>query len=105
VMSNAVTRRTSEIGIRMALGAKSRDVVKLVMREVLLLISFGAVIGLVAAFATMRLVANLLFGVRPGDPLTIVFATSLLIIVAAVAGYLPARRASHVDPLVALRAE
>jgi len=105
VMSNAVTRRTSEIGIRMALGAKSRDVVKLVMREVLLLVGFGAVIGLVAAFATMRLVANLLFGVRPGDPLTIVFATSLLIIVAAVAGYLPARRASQVDPLIALRAE
>ena len=105
VMSNAVTRRTNEIGIRMALGAKSRDVVKLVMREVLLLVGFGAVIGLVAAFATMRLVANLLFGVQPGDPLTIVCATSLLIVVAATAGYLPARRASHVDPLIALRAE
>jgi predicted permease len=105
VMSNAVTRRANEIGIRMALGAKSRDVVKLVMREVLLLVGFGAVIGLVAAFATMRLLANLLFGVQPSDPLTIVFATSLLIIVAATAGYLPARRASHVDPLIALRAE
>jgi len=105
VMSNAVTRRTNEIGIRMALGAKSRDVVTLVMREVLLLVGVGAVIGLVAAFATMRLVANLLFGVQPSDPLTIVFATSLLIIVAALAGYLPARRASHVDPLIALRAE
>ncbi len=105
VMSNVVTRRTNEIGIRMALGAKSRDVVKLVMREVLLLVGLGAVIGLLAAFATMRLVSNLLFNVRPSDPLTIAFATLLLIMVAALAGYLPARRASHVDPLIALRAE
>jgi predicted lysophospholipase L1 biosynthesis ABC-type transport system permease subunit len=105
VMSNAVTRRTNEIGIRMALGAKSRDVVKLVMREVLLLVGLGAVIGLLAAFATMRLVSNLLFDVRPNDPLTIAFATLLLIMVAVLAGYLPARRASHVDPLIALRAE
>jgi predicted permease len=105
VMSNAVTRRTNEIGIRMALGAKSLDVVKLVMREVLLLVVLGAVIGLMAAFATMRLVSHLLFDVRPSDPLTIAFATLLLIIVAVLAGYLPARRASNVDPLIALRAE
>jgi len=105
VMSNAVTRRTNEIGIRMALGAKSRDVVELVMREVLLLVGLGAVIGLLAAFATMRLVSNLLFEVRPSDPLTIAFATLLLIVVAVLAGYLPARRASRVDPLIALRSE
>ena len=105
VMSNAVTRRTNEIGIRIALGAESRDVVKLVMYEVLLLVGLGSAIGLLAAFATMRLVSNLLFGIRPSDPLTIAFATLLLIVVAALAGYLPARRASHVDPLIALRAE
>jgi ABC-type antimicrobial peptide transport system permease subunit len=105
VMSNAVTRRTNEIGIRMALGARSRDVVKLVMQEVLLLVGLGSAIGLLPAFATMRLVSNLLFGIRPTDPLTIAFATLLLIVVAALAGYLPARRASHVDPLIALRAE
>jgi predicted permease len=105
VMSNAVTRRTNEIGIRMALGAESRDVVKLVMREVSWLIGVGAAIGLLAAFATMRLVSNLLFGIRASDPLTIAFATLLLILVAALAGYFPARRASRVDPLIALRAE
>ena len=105
VMSNAVTRRTNEIGIRMALGAKSGDVVKLVMREVLVLVVLGTVIGLLASFATMRLLSNFLFDVRPSDPLTIVFATLLLILVAGLAGYLPARRASHVDPLIALRAE
>jgi predicted permease len=105
VMSNAVTRRTNEIGIRMALGAKSGDVVRLVMREVLVLVVLGTVIGLLASFATMRLLSNLLFDVRPTDPLTIVFSTLLLIMVAVLAGYLPARRASHVDPLIALRAE
>jgi ABC-type antimicrobial peptide transport system permease subunit len=105
VTSNAVNRRTNEIGIRMALGAKTHDVVKLVMQEVLLLVGLGAAIGLLAAFATMRLVSNLLFGIRPTDPLTIAFATLLLIMVAALAGYLPARRASHMDPLIALRAE
>jgi predicted permease len=105
VMSNAVTRRTNEIGIRMALGAKSGDVVKLVMREVLLLVGLGTLIGLMAAFATLRLVSHLLFEVRPSDPLTIGFATLLLIVVAVLAGYLPARRASNVDPLIALRAE
>jgi ABC-type antimicrobial peptide transport system permease subunit len=105
VMSNAVTRRRNEIGIRMALGAKTRDVVRLVMREVLLLVGMGASIGLLAAFATMRLVSNLLFGIGPGDPLTIALATLLLIVVAVLAGYLPARRASRLDPLIALRAE
>jgi putative ABC transport system permease protein len=104
-MSNVVTRPTHEIGIRMALGAKNRDVVKLVMREVLLLVGLGTVIGLLATFATLRLVSNLLFDIRASDPLTIAFATVLLVMVAALAGYLPARRASRVDLLIALRAE
>ena len=105
VMSHAVTRRTNEIGIRMALGARSQDVVRLVMREVALLVFVGAVIGLTASLATMRLVSNLLFDLTPNDPLTIVCATLLLLIVAALAGYLPARRAARVDPLIALRWE
>ncbi len=103
VMSYAVTRRTNEIGIRMALGAQVRDVVRLVMREVLLLVVLGIGIGLTAALATTRLVATLLFGLTPTDPLTITLATLLMIGVAALAGYLPARRAAQVDPLVALR--
>lgn len=70
-----------------------------------MLVVLGTVIGLLASFATMRLLSNFLFDVRPTDPLTIVFATLLLILVAGLAGYLPARRASHVDPLIALRAE
>ena len=105
VMSYAVTRRTSEIGIRMALGARPTEVIRLVMREVLLLVVVGAGIGLTAALATTRLVATLLFDLTPTDPLTITLATLLLLGVAVLAGYLPARRASRVDPLVALRYE
>ncbi len=105
MMSYAVARRTNEIGIRMALGARGPDVVRLVMREVLLLVIVGAGIGLTAALSITRLVSALLFGLTPADPLTITLATLLLILVAALAGYLPARRASHADPLVALRYE
>ncbi len=105
VMSYSVTRRTNEIGIRMALGAESRDVIRLVMREVLLLVVLGAGIGLTAALFSTRLVASLLFDLTPNDPLTIGVATILMIAVAALAGYLPARRASRVDPLIALRYE
>jgi len=105
VMSYAVTRRTNEIGIRMALGANGQAVVRLVMREVFVLVGVGISLGLVAALATTRLVSSLLFGLTPGDPLTITLATMLMIGVAALAGYLPAHRASRVDPLVALRHE
>jgi predicted permease len=105
VMSYAVTRRTSEIGIRMALGAQGADVVRLVMREALLLVALGAGIGLAAALAATRMVATLLFDLTPNDPVTIALATLLLIGVAALAGYLPARRATKIDPLDALRCE
>ncbi len=105
VMSYAVTRRTNEIGVRMALGARPVNVIRLVMWEVLLLVIAGAGLGLMAALATTRLVSTLLFGLTPTDPLTITLSTLLLIGVAALAGYLPARRASRVDPLVALRYE
>jgi predicted permease len=105
VMSYAVTRRTNEIGIRMALGAQGADVVRLVMREALLLVALGAGIGLAAALATTRMVATLLFDLTPNDPVTIALATLLLIGVAALAGYLPARRATKIDPLEALHHE
>jgi hypothetical protein len=105
VMSYAVTRRTNEIGVRMALGAQGRDVVWLVMREVSLLVAVGSCIGLATATATTRLVSTLLFGLEPNDPPTVALATLLMVGVAALAGFLPARRAARVDPLIALRRE
>jgi predicted permease len=105
VMSYAVTRRTNELGIRMALGAQGRDVIKLVMRETMRLVGLGILIGLGAALAASRLIASLLYGLTATDPLTIALAVVVMIGVAALAGYLPARRASQVDPMVALRYE
>jgi predicted permease len=105
VMSYAVARRTNEIGIRMALGARSADVVRMVMKEITLLVAIGMAIGLGAALATTRLIATLLFGLEPNDPATIAAAALLMTVVAAIAGYLPARRASRVDPMTALRCE
>ena len=105
VMSYAVTRRTNEIGVRMALGARGADVVRMVMKETMSLVSIGMAIGLGAALATTRLISTLLFDLSPNDPATIAAAVSLMIAVAALAGYLPARRASRVDPMTALRCE
>jgi predicted permease len=105
LMSYSVARRTNEIGIRMALGAQRGDVLRLVMRESLSLVALGVLIGLGVAIASGRLVASLLFGVPATDALTIASAMILMVLVSAVAGYLPARRASRVDPLVALHYE
>ena len=105
VMSYDVARRTREIGVRVALGAEAIDVVRLVMRETLSLVVIGLVAGLIAALATTRLIASLLYDLTPNDPLTIGLAGLLLLTVAALAGYLPARRAARVDPMVALRTE
>ena len=105
VMSYGVARRTNEIGIRMALGAQRRGVLWFVLREALILVAVGLVVGVLASLALTKTAATLLYELKPNDPLTIVFATLLLAVVAAVAGYLPAYRASRVDPMIALREE
>jgi predicted permease len=105
LMSYDVARRTREIGIRIALGAQRGNVVGLVLRETMLLVVIGVIIGLSAALGATRLIASLLYGLTPNDPLTIALASMLLLTVAALAGYLPARRAVRVDPMVALRHE
>ena len=105
VMAYAVSRRTREIGLRMALGARAQDVVRLVLGQAMAVTVAGVVVGLAGALALRRLVASMLFGVGAGDPATLAMVAILLALVALAAGYVPARRASRVDPSVALRAE
>ena len=105
LMSYVVSRRTNEIGIRMALGAARSNVSWLVMREIILLVAIGIAIGIPVALAGNSLVATMLYGLKGTDPFSLAAAVAILLLVATGAGYLPARRASKVDPMVALRYE
>jgi predicted permease len=105
LLSYAVASRTNEIGIRMALGARMRDVVMLILRESLLLVLIGVGVGVPVVLYLVRFAKSLLFDLSPTDPISLVGASLVLLFVALLAGYLPARRATKVDPLVALRYE
>jgi predicted permease len=105
VMAFTVARRTREIGVRMALGAVQGDVLWLVMREVLVLVGAGLALGIGAAWGVSRVVSSQLYGITPNDPVTIVVSAGILGVVALLAGYIPARRATRVNPMVALRYE
>jgi predicted permease len=105
LMQYTVTRRTREIGIRMALGSQPGGVLRMILRETLLLILAGIALGLPCALAATRFIAHTLFGISPGDPLTLAAAGGALVAVGTIAGYLPARRALQLDPMGALRCD
>jgi ABC-type antimicrobial peptide transport system permease subunit len=105
VVSYATSQRTNEFGIRVALGATGKDIFSMVLGQSLRLVCGGLGLGMIAAFALTSLIRRFLYGVKPTDPLTFVAVGLLLGIVALAAGYLPARRASRIDPMAALRHE
>jgi predicted permease len=105
VMAYNVSRRTREIGVRMAIGAEAHDVLRMVLRESLLIVAIGILAGIPAAMGMGRLISSQLYGLSPRDPITLAIAAVLLLIVCVLASYLPARRAARIDPMVALRHE
>jgi putative ABC transport system permease protein len=105
VMNYSVSRRTHEMGVRMALGASGGDVVGLVLKQAMLLAVTGTICGVAGAFVLSRFMANLLYGVRPNDATTYAVVVTMVTAVALLASYVPARRATRVDPVSALRCE
>ena len=105
VISYSVSQRTNEIGIRVALGGRQSDILKLVIGEGMILTAVGAIVGLIGAFALTQLMSGILFGVRASDPLTYAGITGLLAVIALLATFIPARRAARIDPMTALRYE
>ena len=105
VVTHSVSQRTHEIGIRMALGAQRQEILKLVMKQAIEITLAGWLLGLGLALGFTRFLSSLLYGIRPTDRLTFAAVSVLLIVVATLASYIPARRATRVDPLVALRYE
>ena len=105
LLSYGVAQRRHEIGVRMALGASRAGIVRLVVRRSLLLVGLGTTVGLAGSLAVTRVLGSLLFEVRPTDPAALAGAAAMLMVVALLASFLPARRATRVDPLVALRAD
>jgi ABC-type antimicrobial peptide transport system permease subunit len=105
VMSYSVAQRTREIGIRIALGARRGDVLQMTVKQGLKLVGLGMILGLVAAFLLTRALASLLYGISATDPITFVAISLVLFLVAILASYIPALRATRVDPIAALRAQ
>jgi len=104
-MAYAVVRRTGEIGIRMALGAEPGTVVRMILRQVLLFAAVGLAIGLPSALAASRFIESFLYGIKANDPLAMMSALAILVLAILLAGYIPARRASRIDPVTAIRHE
>ena len=104
-MAYAVTQRRHEIGVRLALGAEQRDVLRLVLGRALRIVLAGVIVGIAGAAGVTRVLQRFLFGVTPTDPITFAVVTLLLMTVGLIAAWLPARRATRIDPCVALRAE
>ncbi|MGH9939044.1 MAG: FtsX-like permease family protein, partial [Blastocatellia bacterium] len=105
VMAYSVSQRTQEIGVRMALGARSADVMKMVLGQGTKMVAIGVGIGLAGAFALTRVMSTLLFEVSVTDPATFASVVALLVVAALLACYIPARRATKVDPMIALRCD
>jgi ABC-type antimicrobial peptide transport system permease subunit len=105
VLSYAIRQRTTEIGVRIALGASRADILRMVLREALVIVCAGAAVGIAIALGAGRVLTTMLFGLTPADPLTLATTTLILVAVAMLAAFLPARRAAASDPITALRCE